>query len=200
VCEALHPDLTPGDLALLSQVHGAAVSRVESPSGPLATLADADAAVTTRPGVVLAVRTADCVPVLLAAPGGVAAAHAGWRGTAAGVVAATVSALTEAAGCDAAQVKAAIGPCISGAAYEVGSDVVEGLLAGGLSEEDFLHPSQGPKPHVDLGRAVSAQLSAAGVQQVDWLRRCTLQERCFHSHRRDGPPSGRLAALIARLP
>jgi YfiH family protein len=199
VCLALDPSLDPDDLVLLTQVHGADVVTAERPSGPLDTLADADAAVTTRPGLVLAVRTADCVPVLLAAPGGVAVAHAGWRGTAAGVVPATVATLAQASGCDPGQVTAAIGPCISGAAYEVGDEVVEGLLAGGLREADVLVSSPGPKPHVDIGRAVQAQLHACGVTQIDWLQRCTYGEGCFHSHRRDGPPAGRLAGVIARL-
>ena len=125
-----------------------------------------------------------------------AVAHAGWRGTAAGVVAATLAALTAASGCAASDVTAAIGPCISGAAYEVGPEVVAGLRDAGLPDEAFLHTSPGPRAHVDLGRAVAAQLAALGVAQVDRLARCTLRDDAFHSHRRDGAASGRLAGLI----
>ena len=83
VAKALAPELSAASVALLHQVHGNRVVEVSSPKGPFEVVADADGAVTTKKGIILAVRVADCVPVLLAAPGGVAVAHAGWRGAAA---------------------------------------------------------------------------------------------------------------------
>ena len=189
--------IPPDQLVLMSQVHGATVLEAASPTGPRGTLGEADGMWTDRPGLCLAVRTADCVPVLLAAPGGVAVAHAGWRGTAAGVVPATVRALCEGVGVQPGQVVAAIGPCISGAAYEVGEEVVQGLRQAGLREEDFLHPSSGPRPHVDLGRAVQAQLLQAGVSRIERLDLCTRDTPWLHSHRRDASESGRLVGVIA---
>ena len=162
-------------------------------------VAEADGAWTAAPGVVLAVRVADCVPVLLAAPGGVAVAHAGWRGTAGGVVAATVDALCSGLGCDPGAIVAAVGPCISGRAYEVGGEVVAALRASGLAKEDFLALGHGSRPHVDLGRAVLRQLASAGVTRADRLDRCTFADPKLHSYRRDGAASGRQAGLIVRL-
>lgn len=200
VIEALAgPALQADDVALLHQVHGARVLEVSAPSGPLSVVGEADAAFTRRAGVVLAVRTADCVPVLLVGREAVAVAHAGWRGTAAGVVAATVDALV-AAGEDPADLVVAIGPSISGASYEVGEEVVDGLRASGLADADFLVAprSAGGRPHVDLRRAVAAQLRDCGVHHIDRVGGCTLADPTLHSHRRDGPRSGRMAGLIAR--
>ncbi|RMG06480.1 MAG: peptidoglycan editing factor PgeF [Planctomycetota bacterium] len=192
-------DLGSDDLALIDQVHGSDVLEVEAPTGPFATAGKADAVFTTRAGILLAVRTADCVPVLLAAPCGVAAVHSGWRGTAQDVVGAAVAALAAATGDAPEDFSAAIGPCISAEAYEVGEEVVEGIRASGLPEKVFLS-RRGSRWHVDLSAAVSAQLRRAGVRSVDRLGVCTHGDaRCF-SHRRDGPQTGRQAALIALLP
>lgn len=198
VAATLEPRLGADDVALLSQVHGATVLRADAPTGPDAVLGEADAAITVRPGVVLAVRVADCVPVLIASPGGVAVAHAGWRGTAAGVVAATVRALAAATGDAPGAMTAAVGPHIGGDAYEVGDEVVGALRAAGLADADFLHPHVGPRPHVDLGRAVAAQLRAAGVTDVERVVACTRTDPRFYSHRRDGAATGRFAGVIVR--
>lgn len=188
----------PERVASMSQVHGAHVVRVAEPTGPHATIGEADGAWTTEPDLVLAVRTADCVPVLLAAPGAIGVAHSGWRGTVAGVVPATVRAMCEGGGFAPDRIVAAIGPCISGEAYEVGPEVVEALRSAGLDDADFLCATDGPRPHVDVGRAVEAQLRAAGVVQIERIERCTLRDRELHSYRRDGTSSGRLAGLIVR--
>tara|TARA_R110002072_G_scaffold154553_3_gene304612 strand:+ start:563 stop:1213 length:651 start_codon:yes stop_codon:yes gene_type:complete len=189
--------LEPSRLALMSQVHGAKVIRATEASGPLAVLGQADALVTTVPGLLLATRAADCVPILLAAPGGVAAVHSGWRGTVANVVGAATRALCEAVGCAPEQVKAAIGPCISGPAYECGPDVAGALAESGLSPDDFLERGQGPREHVDLGRAVLAQLRELGVTQRERLEVCTEGDGRFFSHRGEGPLTGRFAGVIA---
>jgi hypothetical protein len=190
--------LTAEDIAILSQVHEARVVHAREPSGPLQTLASADGMWTARPGLALAVRVADCVPVLLACRGGVAVAHAGWRGTAAGVVAATVRALAEGVGCAPHEVRAAVGPHISGAAYEVGPEVVAGLVSSGLAPTDVVRPGKRGRPHVDLGSAVDVQLRTLGVTQIAHLGACTYSEDRFHSYRRDGAAAGRLAGVIAR--
>lgn len=198
VLRSLDPRLRASRVALLSQVHGAVVVRVDAPLGPHTAHGEADAAVTTELGVALAVRVADCVPVLLASPRGVAVAHAGWRGTAGGVVAATVQALLAATAEAPEAVRAFIGPHISAEAYEVGEEVVEGLRASGLPEGVFRR--RGPRrDHVDLGAAVAWQLESAGVCQIHALRACTARDDRFYSHRRDGAATGRLAGVIARM-
>jgi YfiH family protein len=197
---ALHALGGPGPdrLALLQQVHGARVVEVGAPAGPADVVAAADGAWTAQPNLVLAVRTADCVPILFSAPGAVGVAHAGWRGIAAGVVAATVEAICAGVDCLPTAVVAVVGPCISGAAYEVGPEVLAALVASGLSEAQVLARSDGPRPHVDLGQAVLAQLAAHDVVDASRIHGCTFSEDRFHSHRRDGGNSGRLAGLIVR--
>jgi YfiH family protein len=189
--------LTPDDLVLLSQVHGARVLRVEEPHGFLDVAGDADALLTTRPGLLLAIRAADCVPILLAAPTGVGAVHSGWRGTAANVVGAATRALAEATGEDPACFVAAIGPHISSAAYEVGTEVVDGLEHAGLDPARFLSHGPTGNPHVDLGAAVEEQLRAAGVKTIEQLGVCTHTDPRLYSHRGEGPHTGRQAGLIA---
>lgn len=187
------------DLALLDQVHGSEVVRVEAGRGPLSVVASADAAFTTELSVVLTVRVADCVPVLLAGPGFVAVAHAGWRGTAGRVVTHLIRSVVHAVGTPPRIMRAALGPCISGPVYEVGDEVVDALRAAGLPRETFLaHREASGRPHVDLARALVAELREAGVHDIHVIERCTASESDFFSHRRDGPHCGRCAGLIAR--
>ena len=180
-------------LVLLSQVHGADVAVADAPSGWGATVGDYDAAVTTVPGLVLATRSADCVPVLFAGPGVVGVAHAGWRGAAAGVIPATVAALRERTD---GPLAAAIGPAISGAAYEVGPEVVAGLAGSGVDPGVFVVDRQGDRSYVDVGAAVEAQLRGCGVTAVERIGRCTWGDPALFSHRED-PACGRQAGLIA---
>ncbi len=193
VVRRLLPGADPGAVAVLDQVHGAEVARVTDPRGPLAAVGRADASFTTERGVVLAVQVADCVPVLFAGPGVVGVAHAGWRGTAAGVVRALVRAVRAELG--DVELKAAVGPCIGVETYEVGPEVVSALRAAGLRDEDFL-VDRSPRPHVDLGRAVLAQLAAEGVE-ADRIDRSTATDPDLYSHRRDGPATGRSAGMVA---
>ncbi len=198
VAAALRPGWRAEQIALIEQVHGREVVRVGRPRGPFTPLGAGDALVTTRPGVVLAIRVADCVPVLLSAPGGVAAVHSGWRGTAAGVVAAAVERLVEETGAAASEMVAAIGPHISGAAYRVGEEVVQALVAAGLTEARFCTRAEPDgAPHVDLGAAVAEQLERAGVGAIERAGGCTAQDPRFFSHRAEGAATGRQAAVIA---
>ena len=151
-----------------------------------------------RPGVLLAVRTADCVPILLAGPGGVAAVHAGWRGTAQGILAKAVGVLGVQLGCEAREIRAAIGPSIGLDAYEVGLEVVEGIER--LVPKDRFVKQKSGAIHVDLKAANRFQLEQAGVQAIDVLSDCTHQSPLFFSHRRDGPATGRMASVIGWFP
>ncbi|MEC7239629.1 MAG: peptidoglycan editing factor PgeF [Myxococcota bacterium] len=183
-------------VAVVHQVHGKAVVLAEQGGDPLVPQADADAVITTRPGELVAVRTADCVPILLAAPNGVAAVHAGWRGTAKGIAAAAVERLVEETGCSRDEIFAAIGPCIGLDAYEVGEEVVSGIGAI-LPEEVFVRRGT-DRPHVDLKAANRAILENAGVSKIEVLPHCSLSDERFFSHRREGTRTGRMAAVIGR--
>ncbi|MDP2306399.1 MAG: polyphenol oxidase family protein [Pseudomonadota bacterium] len=175
-----------GAVRVVTQVHGA---RVVGAAGAGLDV-EADAIVCTEPGVVVAVRVADCVPILLAAPRGVAAVHAGWRGTAADIARSALLALCEAAECDPSEVRGAIGPCICGRCYEVGDDVIRAVsrVAPGGSWRVG-------ERNVDLGEANAAILSAEGVT-IDRLHHCTRCGSGFWSHRRDGAASGRQVGAI----
>ena len=186
-------------VAVMNQVHGAKVVHVDVAGGPLEPVGDADGAVTLHAGVVLAVRTADCVPVLLACGAGVAVAHAGWRGTVAGIVPQTAQLLLELTGGEPSDVIAAIGPSISGDAYEVGKEVVDAVRASGVSDEVYLSQVDG-QLHVDLAAVVKFQLRSLGIEQTDHMKMCTYGDQRFFSHRRSGANTGRIAGVIARRP
>ena len=184
-------------LASVDQVHGRTVVHVDATKAN--EHAAADAMVTTDRRVVLSVRTADCVPVLIATRGGevVAAAHAGWRGIVAGVVSATVTAMCSEHGADPADLIAAVGPCIGPAHYEVGAEAVDAFEHAGLSLAIISKPTGGR--HIDLAAAAAAQLAAAGIAgpAVDRSDCCTFRDAgLFYSHRRDAGVTGRMAAVI----
>jgi hypothetical protein len=177
------------------QVHGGKVHVPSPDDAPADTFrVEADALVATAPGMAVAIRVADCVPVLLADPatGRVAAAHAGWRGVVADVVGAALDALGPR---DPASVIAAIGPSIGPCCFEVGAEVAAEIAAHAGAE--VVIPAEGAKPRVDLWRAVERQLRARGVGRVDTLGRCTVCEpEAFFSFRRDGARSGRMVGVI----
>ncbi|MCK6506820.1 polyphenol oxidase family protein [Myxococcota bacterium] len=183
-------------VALLSQVHGDGVVHAGAPG----LRGEGDALWTELPDLLLAVRVADCVPALVVdldprgRPARVAAVHAGWRGVAARVVPAALSAL----GSPAGRRLAAVGPCIGVDDYEVGAEVVEGLSAV-VPAEVFLRTGRRPaRWQVDLRAAVAWQLHQGGAEQVDVLPDCTFRDPLLHSHRRDAARAGRLAAVIGR--
>ena len=170
--------------ALVSQVHGDRVVVAEKQG----LQGEADALRTSMPGLVLAIRTADCVPILVESDTDVFAIHAGWRGIANGIVTKT---LQHAKGLRAA----AIGPCISVDAYEVGPEVVDGIASTGIPKDVFVRKKQ-PRPHVDLKAAAAYQLRQCGLSSIEVLPQCTYLDDNFHSYRRDKNASGRLAGLI----
>ena len=182
-------DANPGELVTAGQVHGARVVRVEAPGH----IADCDALVTTRPGLVLAVTTADCMSLLFAAEGAVAAAHSGWRGTAAEMPLRALEALCAASGRPATEVRVYFGPCIRACCYEVGEEVAREFPSEAVVRT-------GPRPHLDLPAAARMQLERAGVRPaaVHDCGACTACEpHWYFSHRRDGPASGRHWSLAA---
>lgn len=184
----------PDRLFESSQVHGARVLRVDGAEVPATRREEADALVTSTPGDAVAVRVADCVPVLLAAPGRgvVAAVHAGWRGVAARIIGAAVVAMDV----PPDEVIAAVGPCIGGCCFEVGDDVAEEIAAASTASV-VRRAVGGARPKVDLREAAGWQLAAAGVAAVEHVGGCTMCEAGrFHSFRRDGKASGRLLAAV----
>jgi YfiH family protein len=163
--------------------------------------ARADALVGDDPERLLAVRVADCVPILLATEEGraVAAVHAGWRGVIAQVV---QHALRELRRLHDAPILAAVGPCIGAEAFEVGVEVLQQFTNVFGSDAPVSGNSNG-KGYVDLRRAVRIQLIAGGVAEnrIDTTDRCTYRDADeFFSHRRDKGLTGRMAGLIAPAP
>ncbi len=180
----------------LSQVHGARVVRLaHAETGPY----EADAAVTTAPGLACTVLVADCLPVLFAAPQAraVGAAHAGWRGLAGGVLEATTTALCEAAGCGPRELVAWLGPCIGPRRFEVGADVLKAFGTGAAAR--FVprpRPDGSPRWLADLPGLARDRLAAAGVTEVHGGTWCTVEApSTFFSFRRDGV-TGRMAAAV----
>jgi YfiH family protein len=181
------------------QVHGGAVVRAMRGES-FESGAKADAIVSDDIEKIVAVRVADCVPVLLAGNDGriVGAVHSGWRGVIAGVVPNAVSTMRE-CGCEVDSIVAAIGPCIGEDAFEVGPEVVEQFERAFARDVPARRTPDG-KGRVDLRRAVKTQLLRAGVSEdrIDTTDRCTYRDRDeFFSHRRDNGITGRMAALIA---
>lgn len=202
------------------QVHGADVW--QPPAGPVrpGDAPEADAVISHRATHMLVVRTADCVPLLMAARDGsvAAAVHAGWRGLVAGVIPAAIERFREAFDVPASRLVVAIGPAIGVEHYEVGHEVAA-ALAGALVAvlpEAGLAPGnpwavvehRDPRPHVNLVAAARIQVFHAGVpdEAIDVCGRCTYAEpEFFFSHRRDGSVcdgakpggAGRMAAVIA---
>jgi len=186
----------------LRQVHGTRVVRVDAgDAAPDAPVREADAVVTTDPGVACVVQAADCLPVLLAAPDGraVGAAHAGWRGLAGGVVEAAVDGVAAAAGCAPGELVAWLGACIGPDAFEVGGDVLDAFAVArdddARSTPRFRAKGRG-KWLADLAGLARDRLVRAGVRDVSGGGWCTASDAArFFSYRRDGV-TGRMAAAI----
>ncbi len=187
----------PEKIYFLTQVHGTDVRLVSPEDDRLAVRAEQGDIVLSRSAeVAAAIRTADCVPILLACreTGLVAACHSGWQGCAQNAAGATVRALLDAG---ARSLIASIGPHISLAAFEVSEDVTAELVAASPDKE--IVDRTGAKPHIDLRKMVHAQLKAAGLSadDIDDVLGCTvLNSEDFYSFRRDANPSGRMLSAI----
>jgi YfiH family protein len=200
VAEALGASFPP---RFPRQMHGARVVAAEEARGD--DLGEADAVTCGSPGLLVGVLGADCPGVLLvdAERRALALAHAGWRGTVAGVVPAALSALVARHGADPARVRAAVGPGVCAARYEVGPEVADVFRASFAPEDGVVRDALGGRPHVDLAAAVVAQLVREGVPRgaIEVLGRCTLSEpHAFFSHRRDGEGTGRHALVAGWAP
>jgi len=188
-----------GDLPIVraTQVHGARVVAMEETPAP-GVVVDAgpcDALVTRLPGVGLAIQTADCVPVLLTAPGAAGAAHAGWRGSVGNVAGAVARALL-ALSPDRAAARAWLGPSIGSCCYEVGEEVA------GRFPSRFARASGEGKSFLDLAGVVRRQLEEAGIppENVSAHSSCTMcGGEQFASYRRDRERAGRMIALVTRI-
>ena len=181
-----HSELTQDAMASLTQIHSALVLSVSAAG----CAGEADALVTNRPGVALSVRTADCLPILLADSQhhAVAAIHAGWRGAAKGIVGRTIDMMCLTFDTSPEQITAVIGPGIGACCYEVGGEVARqfGMHAG----------------CIDLAAINREQLIRAGVpaSHIDTLGYCTFCETAlFHSYRRDRDQAGRMISFIRVL-
>ena len=187
--------IVSAEMAWLRQVHGCNVIVLETgTSAEDVRATEGDALIASGANLACCVRTADCVPVLLAdrESGRVAAVHAGWRGIVAGVVVQTLERLRE-LGTKPNQLLAAIGPHIRVAAFEVSEDVGR-LIGAATPRVDVIRRGFGERPHVALVESVIEQLRGAGLSdsQLDDVGGCTFEEsNRFFSYRRSGPSSGR---------
>jgi YfiH family protein len=175
-------------VVLGNQVHGTVVSRVDGGQGWMQ-IDGVDGWVTTRPGILLTVTVADCIPVyLLAPPRGVALLHAGWRGTAGGILRAGIASLKDATGVSEGEIVMHCGVGICGECYEVGSEVLAGCgmtVAGA-----------GPY-HLDLRERLAWDAVALGLRSITTSDRCSAHDRAaFFSHRASRGSDGRMVAYL----
>lgn len=190
-------------LVTVHQVHGTDVVPVTTP-WPREDNPKADALVTDRPGIALGILTADCTPILLVDPdaGVIGAAHSGWKGAVAGIGPATVAAM-ERLGAKASRIRAAIGPTINQASYEVGPEFFERFEREHPHSVRFFTPADAPGKHLfDLPGFVEAHLSSLGLAAVDRsqaLDTCADAARFFSYRRatlRGEPDYGRQLAAV----
>lgn len=174
------------EMASLTQIHSTQALRAVG----LGNAGEGDALITNMSGVPISIRTADCLPILLADPEhfAIGAVHAGWRGTAGEIVCRTLDTMRSEFGTAPERLVAAIGPGIGLCCYEVGKEVAQRF---GFTQAT----------HLDLAAINRGQLVSAGVpaSQIDTLGRCTKCESdLFHSYRRDGERAGRMISYIVR--
>lgn len=171
------------------QAHGASVRRPAEPPGPERAAADEDGQATALADAAALVFVADCLPVLLAAEGAVAAVHCGWRGLAGGIVEEGVRALRE-LGADG-PVHAVVGAGARACCYEVGEEVLEHFAE--------VPAARARERNLDLPAVAAAKLAAAGVAEVHDVGLCTMcRNDLFFSHRADGGTTGRQAGVVWR--
>jgi polyphenol oxidase len=181
----------PAQLTTLKQIHS---SVCVFAAGRTGNLGEGDALLENTPGLILAIKTADCVPILLVDERGraVAAVHAGWRGTAARIVGRAVEAMSERFASESMDLHAALGPAIGKCCYEVGPEVA-------VHFAESADPGEEGRAHVDLVDANRRQLLAAGLSadRIYAAGLCTicLREE-FHSYRRDREAAGRMHSFI----
>ncbi len=191
--------VAPERLITLNQTHSARVATVDDAG---AAGGDHDAMVTRKPGLALAILTADCQPVLFAdaRAGVIGAAHAGWKGALGGILEATIAAMEE-LGAERRRISAVIGPCISQTAYEVGPEFRDRFVQENPENARFFAPGEEGKFMFDLPGLGLSRLQAAGIASARWLGHCTYHDpdrfysyrRATHAHEAD---YGRLISVI----
>lgn len=176
----------------LQQVHGCVVATDADGAEDVEPVADA--AVTRRASRPLVILTADCLPVLFASTDGavIGAAHAGWRGLAAGVLEATVAAMAVPSGA----IQAWLGPCIGMASYEVGSEVRQAFVADDAGATACFRPTRPGHWHCDLAALARRRLGALGLTAIHGGGFDTFTDARLYSFRRDAAASGRFASVI----
>lgn len=184
------------------QVHGRDVRVVRESADPASESERCDALTTNLTGVLLAVKTADCVPVLLgdARTGACAAVHAGWRGTLAEIVRHALERMREEFGTSAADVRAALGPAALGCCYEVGAEVVGPFREKFNGAGSLFKPTRDGHALIDLHEANRRQLVDSGVapDRIHLLPLCTMcRPDLFFSYRKDRPLHGRTGRLLS---
>jgi YfiH family protein len=179
----------PSEPRWLRQVHGTRVA-VETTHDEV----EADAAVTRTPGIVLAIQTADCLPVLFCAGDGseIGAAHAGWRGLAAGVLENTLTAMRA----PRAGIIAWLGPAIAARSYEVGEEVRDAFLVNDSAAASAFTATRPGHWLCDLHDLARQRLQGAGIARVSGGGFDTFTDPRLHSYRRDGAHSGRMVSLV----
>lgn len=194
-----------GWMLSVNQVHGTEALVVDRP------ISDADrfdggwdALVTDQPGVTVAVRTADCVPVLVHDPRRrvVAAIHAGWRGAIADIVPKTLALMHTRFGSSVADVRVSIGPSAGSCCYEVDAPVLQQLRAGFEEWPSVVRGSDGDKARLDLKELIRRQVQRHGVDaaQISVVNLCTIcHDDLFYSYRREGRVIGAMVSGIALL-
>ncbi len=184
----------PFPLALSRQVHGARVVSARAGVEPV----DADAMASGRDGLLVGIVTADCVPGLLVHRWrrAAAAAHAGWRGAAAGVLETAVRHLADELRAPAAELEAAIGPAICGRCYQVGQEVLEAFRARTGETTAPAWSQRAGRHHVDLRLVAELLLRATGVAKIAMVGPCTACGEGFCSYRRDGAGCGRQLSFV----
>lgn len=182
------------------QVHSADTVVVRSPVAHRRWLARADGMVTDQPGLPLAMRFADCTPILLYDPvhHAIGMAHAGWRGTVSGAAVSALDTLRTAFGTRPADVQAAIGPSIGPDRYQVGEEVVEMVRAAFGQTEGLVRRAPDGSAYLDLWAANRLALERAGVIQIEVAGICTASHTDeFFSHRAEAGRTGRFGAVMA---
>ena len=184
------PDLSR--LAMLKQIHSARVVLARDSMG---IIGEGDALITDRPGLLVSIRTADCVPILIvdSRNRAVAAVHAGWRGTAQGIVIRSISELARHFGTSPKDVYVAIGPAIGPCCYEVGPEVARKFAQWWPELDGASHPIK-----LDLAATNYRQLVGTGVEKdkIATSAPCTCCTDTLHSYRRDKHAAGRMISAI----
>jgi len=191
--------LSPLNIITARQVHETSVLIADQPG----VTGQADIIITDQPGLLLGIRTADCVPLLLWESGTTVAAavHAGWRGTAARVAEIGVNALMKTYGAKPARICGAVGPSIGPCCYEVGPEVVDAMEKSYAPPLPIRH-TEGDRFLIDLKALNRRALLAAGLpaEQIHLIKQCThCNPDRFHSYRRDGAEAGRQLSFIGAL-